>query len=105
MGSKPLDATRWIRPDSGSLLFFAHRLEARTVTGWSRLAAGGAIVSLAVAAALQAVDGIDLRTMVDTWAAAPVAQRPVAFQAAFAVRQVEVGLAARARVTNRLMFV
>jgi len=77
-----------------ALLFLAQQLEAKTVTGWSRLAAGGAIVSLAVAAALQAVDGIALKTMVDTWAAAPVARQPVAFQAAFAVRQVEVGLAA-----------
>ena len=77
-----------------ALLFLAQQLEGRTVTGWSRLAPGGVIVSLAVAAVLQAVDGIALKTMVDTWATAPVAQRPVAFQAAFAVRHVEVGLAA-----------
>ena len=69
-----------------ALLFLAQQLEAKTVTGWSRLAAGGAIVSLAVAAALQAVDGIALKTMVHTWAAAPVVRQPVAFQAAFAVR-------------------
>jgi hypothetical protein len=77
-----------------ALLFLAQQLDARSVTGLSRLAAAGAIVSLAVAAALQAVDGIALKTMVDTWVAAPAAQRPVAFQAAFAVRQIEVGLAA-----------
>jgi hypothetical protein len=37
-------------------LIVAQQLEARTVTGWSRLAAGGASVSLAVAAALQAME-------------------------------------------------
>jgi hypothetical protein len=31
--------------------------------------------------------------MVDTWAAAPAAQKELAFHAAFAVRQVEIGLA------------
>ena len=49
--------------------------------------------SLAVAAALQAVDGVALKVMVDAWAAAPAAQKEGVFHAAFAVRQVEVGLA------------
>jgi hypothetical protein len=68
-------------------------MEAASRTGWSRLAAGGAIASLAVATALQAVDGIALKAMVDAWAAAPAAHKEVAFHAAFAVRQVEIGLA------------
>lgn len=58
-----------------------------------RLAEGGAVASLAVATTLQAVDGIALKAMVDNWAGAPAAQKDLAFQAAFAVRQVEVGLA------------
>jgi hypothetical protein len=62
-------------------------------TAWSRIAAGGAVASLAVAAALQAVDGIALKAMVDTWAAAPLAQKETTFLAAYAVRQVEIGLA------------
>lgn len=76
-----------------ALLLLAHELEPGNGRGWSRIAAGGAIASLAVATALQAVDGIALKAMVDAWAAAPVAQQEVAFHAAFAVRQVEIGLA------------
>jgi hypothetical protein len=76
-----------------ALLSLARELESASDTGWPRLAAGGAIVSLAVTAALQAVDGIALKAMVDAWAAAPAAQKEAAFHAAFAVRQVEIGLA------------
>ncbi len=57
------------------------------------LASGGAIASLAVAAALQAVDGVALKAAVDAWAAAPAAEKAPAFSAAFAVRQIEIGLA------------
>lgn len=39
------------------------------------------------------MDGVALKVMVDTWAAAPAPQKEIAFQAAFAVRQVEVGFA------------
>jgi hypothetical protein len=45
---------------------------------------------VAIAAALQAVDGVALKFTVDSWAATP---SPASFSAAFAVRQVEVGLA------------
>jgi len=69
-----------------ALLCLAHQVETATGTGWSRLAAGGAIASLAV-------DGIALKAMVDTWAVAPAPHKEMAFHAAFAVRQVEVGLA------------
>lgn len=58
-----------------------------------RLASAGAIASLALAAALQAVDGIALKAMADAWAAAPPAEKEAAFHAAFAVRQIELGLA------------
>ncbi len=76
-----------------ALLCLAQQLESGSGTGWTRLAAGGAITSLAVTTALQAVDGIALKAMVDAWAAAPAAQKAAAFHAAFAVRQVEIGLA------------
>jgi hypothetical protein len=76
-----------------ALLFLAQQLEAASGTAWARIAAGGAIASLAVATALQAVDGIALKVMVDSWAVAPASQKEVAFRAAFAVRQVEIGLA------------
>jgi hypothetical protein len=76
-----------------ALLFLAQQLESKRGARWTRIAAAGAIASMAAAAALQAVDGIALKSMVDTWAAATAAQREAAFYAAFAVRQVEIGLA------------
>jgi len=76
-----------------ALLLLTEQLQPESGTGWARVAAGGAVTSLAAAAALQAVDGVALKRTVDTWAAAPAAQKEVAFQAAFAVRQVEIGLA------------
>ena len=75
-----------------ALLFLITVLETRRGPGTARVAAGGAIASLALAAALQAVDGA-LKNMVDTWAAAPASQKGEVFHAAFAVRQIEVGLA------------
>jgi hypothetical protein len=76
-----------------ALLFLTQQLEMRIGAGLARITSGGVIVSLAVATALQAVDGIALKIMVDKWADAPTAQKDMAFHAAFAVRQVEVGLA------------
>jgi hypothetical protein len=76
-----------------ALLFLTIVLEARGGPGVARVAAGGAIASLALAAALQAVDGIALKNMVDAWAVAPASQKEEVFHAAFAVRQIEVGLA------------
>lgn len=75
----------------GALVILARQLETNGAAVWVRLASAGAIASLALAAALQAVDGIALRAMVENWAAA--AQKESAFQSAFAVRQVEIGLA------------
>jgi hypothetical protein len=65
----------------------------RATSGLRQVATGGAVASLAAAAVLQAVDGIALKAMVDAWAAAPTAEKPAAFSAAFAVRQIEIGLA------------
>jgi hypothetical protein len=76
-----------------ALLVLTRQLEAGRGAVWARLAAGGAIASLAVAAALQAVDGIALKAMVNAWANAAPAEKDSVFHAAFAVRQVEIGLA------------
>jgi hypothetical protein len=76
-----------------ALLLVARHLELGTGTTSARIAAAGAVASLAVAAALQAVDGIALKFMVDAWANAPPSQKETVFHAAFAVRQVEIGLA------------
>lgn len=58
-----------------------------------RVAAAGAIACLAVAAALQAIDGIALKRAVNAWSAAPIMKKDAAFYAALAIRQTEVGLA------------
>jgi hypothetical protein len=52
-----------------------------------------ALAALILTAVLQAVDGIALKAMVDRWAAAAEAQKQSAFDAAFAVRQIEIGTA------------
>lgn len=94
-------ATNWV---TGHLLQFAGAAlllgfmlvlsrQLRAGSGMRQLATGGAIASLAVAAMLQAVDGVALKATVDAWAVAPAADKPTAFSAAFAVRQVEIGLA------------
>jgi Domain of unknown function (DUF4386) len=82
-----------------ALLFLAQQLEAASGTAWARIAAAGAIASLALACVLQAVDGIALKRAVDAWAAAPASQKDAAFHAAFAVRQVEIGLASMVCLT------
>lgn len=76
-----------------ALLILAKEVEAARGRAWSYVSAGSAVAGLTVAAALQAVDGIALKAMVDAWAAAPLAQKEMAYHAALAVRQIEVGLA------------
>jgi hypothetical protein len=53
----------------------------------------GAAATIAVAAALQAVDGVALKLIVDRWAASTGEARVLAYEGAFAVRQIEIGLA------------
>ena len=62
------------------------------------LGTAGAIGSVAVASVLQAVDGVALKVMVDHWAKATGNEKAILFQAAFAVRQVEIGLASFASI-------
>ncbi len=62
----------------------------------------GAIASLAVASALQAVDGVALKAMVNAWSAAPASQKEMLFNAAFAVRQIEIGLASMTALLSGL---
>jgi hypothetical protein len=72
-----------------ALLILAEQMEAACGRRWSRIASGSAIASFAMAAVLQAIDGIALKVTVDAWAAAPAPQKDMAFYAAFAVRQIE----------------
>ena len=71
----------------------AATLEPGLAAAWGRIGQVGAAVTVAAAAALQAVDGVALKFAVDRWAAAAPNQRELAFEAAYAVRQVEIGLA------------
>jgi hypothetical protein len=56
------------------------------------LGMAAAAASLAVAAVLQAVDGIALKALVDSWAQASGPQQAVAFGAAESVRWLEIGI-------------
>jgi hypothetical protein len=76
-----------------ALIVLARQVYTVTASPWCIVAGGGAVATLAVTAALQAVDGIALKAMVDIWAATPAAQKDVAFSSALAVRQIEIGLA------------
>jgi uncharacterized membrane protein (DUF2068 family) len=78
---------------SAALVLLLRRLLDGPGADFAALATAGVIAGVATAGALQAVDGIALKIMVDGWAAAPAAAKPVLFQAAFAVRQIEIGLA------------
>jgi hypothetical protein len=76
-----------------ALIVFAAQLDQSHSAFWGRIGAALAIGLIAIAAALQAVDGVALKRMVDRWAAAGPEQKLYAFEAAFAVRQIEIGLA------------
>jgi hypothetical protein len=83
---------------SASLVLLARTLSDGYGGSWSLIAMGATVASLAVATALQAVDGVALKGMVDRWAATSGPQKYAAFEAAFGVRQIEVGLAAMASI-------
>lgn len=77
----------------GALLQLSRILSTEPAGLWAALGRAGAIASLAVAAAVQAVDGVALKVMVDSWAAASEPDKSMVFQATYGVRQIEVGLA------------
>jgi hypothetical protein len=57
------------------------------------LALAVALAAFAATAILQAIDGVALKAAVGHWAAAPDSQKPAAFEAALAVRRIEIGAA------------
>jgi len=75
------------------LVGLAATMETGKPAAWGRIGLLGTSASVAATAALQAVDGIALKVAVDRWAAATGEARSRAFESAFAVRQVEIGLA------------
>lgn len=75
-----------------ALLALADAARTDRARAWARIGILGTAASVAVAAALQAVDGVALKVAVDRWAQATGDQQLRSFEAAFAVRQVEIGL-------------
>ena len=75
------------------LVALSWKLRAGHAGVWALLACLAAVASVSLAGALQAVDGIALKFAVDRWSASAESARAAAFEAAYAVRQVEVGLA------------
>jgi hypothetical protein len=107
--------TRWVWSHLGqfaglallgmALVALAATLEPGRAAAWARIGATGAAATIALAAALQAVDGVALKVMVDRWAAATGDARALAYEAAFAVRQVEIGLASLLSVVSGLTLI
>jgi Domain of unknown function (DUF4386) len=76
-----------------SLLLLARGLDTGPAAPWAALGRAFGIAGIAAAAALQAVDGVALKMMVDQWAAATEPEKSTLFAAAYGVRQIEIGLA------------
>jgi len=76
-----------------ALVALSATMEAGAPSAWARIGVVGTAASVAAAAALQAVDGVALKVMVDRWAQASGEARARAFEGAFAVRQIEIGMA------------
>jgi hypothetical protein len=75
------------------LVALSWKLRAGHAGAWALLAGLATVASVSLAGALQAVDGVALKFAVDRWSASAEGARAAAFEAAYAVRQVEVGLA------------
>jgi hypothetical protein len=78
---------------SAALILLLRRLFDGAGADWAALSTAGVVAGLAAAAALQAVDGVALKLMVDAWAAAAASAKFLLLQTAVAVRQIEIGLA------------
>jgi Domain of unknown function (DUF4386) len=72
-----------------------------TTLAWLGVAA---TASIAVAAILQAVDGIALKTMVDQWASAPEAEKAAALRVAESIRWIEIGVNSLFRILAGMTF-
>lgn len=88
-----------------ALVALAATFEPGRASAWARIGLAGTIVGVAVAAALQAVDGVALKVTVGRWAAATDDARAVIYEAALAVRQIEIGLASLLSMTTGLTLI
>ena len=76
-----------------ALVALAGVMDVGRASARARIGAFGAASGVVAGTALQAVDGVALKVMVDRWAAASGDAKALAFEGAFAVRQIEIGLA------------
>lgn len=83
---------------AAAFVLISRRMADGAAAQWATLGMTGAVASLVMLSALQAVDGIALKVMVDSWAVAAEPERTALFQAAFAVRQIEIALASIAHL-------
>ena len=81
-----------VAAEGTTLVALAATFEPGRAAAWARVGLAGAVASLAVYAAVQAVDGVSNHVMAHRWAAAIGEARGLAYEAAFAVREIEVGL-------------
>ena len=82
------------------LVLLARSMADGPAAEWATLGLTGAGAILALSGALQAVDGVALKVMVDSWASRPEPEKTAIFQAALGVRQIEIGLAS---ITSLIM--
>jgi hypothetical protein len=75
-----------------AMVLLARAFSGGAPTVWARVTAVCGAASLAIAATLQAVDGVALKAIVDLWSSATGEHRPALFAAALGVRQIEIGL-------------
>jgi hypothetical protein len=78
--------------------------EQGTATALAWLGVAAATASIAVAAVLQAVDGIALKMMVEQWASAPEAEKAAAFRVAESMRWIEIGVNSLFRILAGMTF-
>jgi hypothetical protein len=76
-----------------AVIVFSKMIKVERAGILTQLGNSGATASLALAAALQAVDGVALKVMVDRWASSAGPEKDMLFYAAFGVRQIETGTA------------
>lgn len=77
---------------SAAAVALARRLQGGLSGAWATLGGAAMVVFASVYVVFIAVDGVALGIMVDRWVNAQPEQKPLLFETAFAVRQIEAGL-------------
>jgi Domain of unknown function (DUF4386) len=78
---------------AAGMIALSWKLRGGRAGAWALLAGVTVVVSVSLAGALQAVHGVALKFAVDRWSVSTEVARTAAFETAYAVRQIEIGLA------------